>query len=658
MSSSEDDDEGSIRHKFSQPNHVQIMIESGKIPDAATIHAARKRRQRARELGSDYIPVNTNQKFSLHNMKSRLVREDDNDVSDDEKRIDMSVHLDNHDRDRHQNYFNEEEPAPEDDEWENQQIRKGVTGVAVVPSQPSPILPDSQQSQTLFSSVIAPQNKELPTPQSIVQKLRERLTDLKDVHNAHVADKERAEQDLKESMRETSHLEAEAPGLADKFRFYQEMRGYVTDLVECLDEKMPGLIRLEEKALSLWAEKADHFVERRRQDVRDQADEMSPFSKNPSGGPKWSKEEEEARSRRAAEREGRRTRRRRMRELRTIPVAHVDGMSSDDEQTELEVTAFKLKLDEVNRLGEGLLADVEEDFGTVDGITSRLEQWRTYDITAYTEAYASLCLPKLVGPLVRLHLLTWNPIQGDTTDLESSQWWGRLLLYGVQEKETYDSLASDPDVLLLPLVVEKVIIPKMTQLVKSSWDPMSSTQTLRLVGLVGKYVNEAPTLGPKSHQLELLFQAILDKLKSAVDNDVFIPIHLKMSAETKGSSSVFFQRQFAVAVKLLRNILSFQGLIGSEHLQEIALDSLLNRYLMAALRTCSPCDAISKANMIVSTFPRWWFQRETKIKRLEMLSRHLKRLATSVQESDPSEKESYELVTSLLRTLELSCPDE
>lgn len=28
MSSSEDDDEGSTRHKFSQPNHVQIMIES------------------------------------------------------------------------------------------------------------------------------------------------------------------------------------------------------------------------------------------------------------------------------------------------------------------------------------------------------------------------------------------------------------------------------------------------------------------------------------------------------------------------------------------------------------------------------------------------------------------------------------------------------
>lgn len=29
----------------------------GCIPDAAMIHAARKRRQKARELGTDYIPL-------------------------------------------------------------------------------------------------------------------------------------------------------------------------------------------------------------------------------------------------------------------------------------------------------------------------------------------------------------------------------------------------------------------------------------------------------------------------------------------------------------------------------------------------------------------------------------------------------------------------
>lgn len=33
-------------------------------------------------------------------------------------------------------------------------------------------------------------------------------------------------------------LKKNVPALADCFQFYQDLRGYVTDLVECLDEKV------------------------------------------------------------------------------------------------------------------------------------------------------------------------------------------------------------------------------------------------------------------------------------------------------------------------------------------------------------------------------------------------------------------------------------
>jgi len=33
-------------------------------------------------------------------------------------------------------------------------------------------------------------------------------------------------------------LKMNVPELADCFQFYQDLRGYVTDLVECLDEKV------------------------------------------------------------------------------------------------------------------------------------------------------------------------------------------------------------------------------------------------------------------------------------------------------------------------------------------------------------------------------------------------------------------------------------
>lgn len=38
-------------HRFNKPDNFKTVLESGEIPDAAMIHAARKRRQKAREQG-------------------------------------------------------------------------------------------------------------------------------------------------------------------------------------------------------------------------------------------------------------------------------------------------------------------------------------------------------------------------------------------------------------------------------------------------------------------------------------------------------------------------------------------------------------------------------------------------------------------------------
>lgn len=60
MSSEDEEEEPTIKsknretgsqHKFNQPDNFKRVLESGAIPDAAMIHAARKRRQKAREQG-------------------------------------------------------------------------------------------------------------------------------------------------------------------------------------------------------------------------------------------------------------------------------------------------------------------------------------------------------------------------------------------------------------------------------------------------------------------------------------------------------------------------------------------------------------------------------------------------------------------------------
>lgn len=54
----------------------------------------------------------------------------------------------------------------------------------------------------------------------------------------------RVTDELASTKAEHERLETEQPVLAQKFRYYQELRGYVTDLVECLDEKVGSYISI------------------------------------------------------------------------------------------------------------------------------------------------------------------------------------------------------------------------------------------------------------------------------------------------------------------------------------------------------------------------------------------------------------------------------
>lgn len=682
------------QHQFAQPDHMKILLESGRIPDAAMIHAARKRRQKAREMGGDYIPVDDTQKYTNSASKSRLVREDENDGSDDEEEtVQMSVPSAVRDRDRKREAFmavqNEDEDQESDkgegDEWESQQIRKGVTGAQLAAVQQEnmyqqqysmPTVPNidtSSAAMELSPSVSSDNVQTLPvidrkfnvlkaengcdTPQNISAKLKQRLIDLQEVHRRHCLDRDQVTDDLVATESEVQRLETETPKLAERFRFYQELRGYVTDLVECLDEKMPILVNLEQRVLSLWRKRSEELISRRRQDVLDQANENAPSTV------KRNKEEEDARTRRAAEREGRRIRRSKARESKKLAISnlpkHLDGMSSDDEMTELEVTSFRTQKETIESDSRLIFEDVIDEFCTVRLVLRHFEKWRLTDWDSYTEAYVSLCIPKVLSPLLRVEMLMWNPLLDDFNKVEKMRWFENLLIYGLQPNETEESLSNDPDLKLIPLVIEKVVLPKLKDIVDSTWDPLSTSQTQRLVNLLSHLLQEYPSLVSSSKPLNNLLSSIVEKMKSAVENDVFIPIYPRqlMDAKLGQPSNVapgmpaFFQRQTVSAIKLLRNLLCWQGVVSDLVLQEVALGALLNRYLMVALRTSDPIDATAKCHMISSTFPKWWFQSETKLPQLQMFANQCKQIISQLDVTSPAGRQGLERLSVILRTL-------
>lgn len=67
--------------------------------------------------------------------------------------------------------------------------------------------------------------------------------------------------------------------------------------------------------------------------------------------------------------------------------------------------------DRIIRECKKVFEDVVEDFHSLDCIKSHFEVWRGEYADCYRDAYIGLCLPKLFNPLVRLQLITWNPLE-------------------------------------------------------------------------------------------------------------------------------------------------------------------------------------------------------------------------------------------------------
>lgn len=249
-------------------------LRPGEIPDAAFIHAARKRRQLARELGGEAPLVETEAP------KKRMVREDQ-DASDDEDEEEKRIRFSGvKNKSQRQKIAEEIGIEGSDDEaldtgqdeevsrWEQEQIRKGIS-IPQVQSQPEDntvYYQNSYESQSYGSSysmpftysTVAPQTAKPTcradngsahygtpisdlTPVSIdlvKKRLQDRLSQMHAGHDSNARRFKQIEEHLAASESTIQQLEGSSNDNADQYKFLQEMRGYVGDLLECFSEKV------------------------------------------------------------------------------------------------------------------------------------------------------------------------------------------------------------------------------------------------------------------------------------------------------------------------------------------------------------------------------------------------------------------------------------
>lgn len=656
-------------------------LRPGEIPDAAFIHAARKRRQLARELGGDAPLVETEAP------KKRLVREDQ-DASDDEDEEEKRIRFSGvRNKSQRQKIAEEIGIEGSDDEaldtgqdeevsrWEQEQIRKGISIPQVQSSQPEDstvYYQNSYESQPYGSSysmpytysTVAPQTAK-PTGQSdngsvhygaslndlipvsidlVKKRLQDRLSQMHAGHNGNVDRYKQINEDLAASERTIQQLEDSSNDNAEQYKFLQEMRGYVGDLLECFSEKVPAVLELEAAMHQLLRQRATRLVQRRQDDIKDESSEFASLSNKAvmapnldSFGRDRAAYQEHSRQRRIAEREARRTRRRQAREQNGKRAEHKEGLSSDDEETSTDITSFNMERDRIIRESKKVFEDVVEDFHSLDYIKSHFEVWRKEYANTYRDAYIGLCLPKLFNPLVRLQLITWNPLEAQCANFEYMLWFESLLFYGFEENSTLQK--GDGDIGLLPAIVEKVILSKLSVLAEQVWDPLSSSQTTRFVSFIHRLLKGYPTVlhGDNRYTQELLKTIVL-RTRRTLDEDVFLPLYPKNILENKNSGPyLFYQRQFWSCVKLLGNILQWDGILSMSSLKDLALDSTLNRYILSALQTTDTWEEnIQKCQKVVECLPSHWFsglKGQQTLPQLEPFCRYLTHLANSIHRS-------------------------
>lgn len=145
-----------------------------------------------------------------------------------------------------------------------------------------------------------------------------------------MSDLDRAKSHLTSCQEEIERLEKDRPRLSDRYKFFQQTRSYVQDLIDCLTTKYYEVEALEKRWYALLGKRHRYLLERRREDVRDEASDCAIQSVivqtiNPD------------KLARTAEREARRRRRR---AGRKESARHKEGLSSDDEVNEKETMSF------------------------------------------------------------------------------------------------------------------------------------------------------------------------------------------------------------------------------------------------------------------------------------------------------------------------------
>ncbi|XP_044512659.1 intron Large complex component GCFC2 [Gracilinanus agilis] len=499
------------------------------------------------------------------------------------------------------------------DVWEAQQMRKALRVTEVGPASSLCHVQKCHPGKRMSDWPVSfpPVNLDV-----IKKQLSSRLASLEGVHRSHQREYERCLQDVDSAKSAIAALE-KAPDPAPTYAFYKGLKNYLAVLVDCLSEKIVAIQELESAMRSLLQKRAAFCLKRRQEELQSEAtylQQLAARRTDDAQGPGDTDTAVEA-PRLSEEAAARRLQRRQAQETCGRCSQPQEGLSSDDDDHDGDVAPapwerahLRDRRGDILQRSHKVFEDVSEDFCDAQKILLRFQQWRERFPDSYYEAYASLCLPKLLSPFIRIQMLDWNPLEPGCVPVQRMAWFQALQGFASSGAAARRE-EEGPDGAILLAALDKTVLPHVAGFVRCLWDPLSTSQTRSLVERCREVLGlRAAVGGGRGHATQDLMDSVISRLKKAVEEDVFIPLYPKRVTEDEALPHAGFQEQrFWSAVKLWDNILLWDGLVPEEALRELALDKLLNRYLVVALSHTGPAPGVlEKYRRVVESLPESW----------------------------------------------------
>ncbi|KAJ3042031.1 hypothetical protein HDV00_008324 [Rhizophlyctis rosea] len=590
------------------PVNEVFSSEFEAIPDAAAIHAARKRREELRAAGisgdtaTGFISLSGDKPEKIVENESRLVTEDQ-EIDGEEAFDDYAGDTINFGGDAvkkeerrrkaefEANLLEAQEEDVEDEEeeelrqWELEQIRKGRSKKQN--DEPAPSEPPKPQVYRIPNAI------SIPSSTNVSQRITNLVATKQNNHDANLAMLAHTKADLDTSVSAAAALEVDRKLSSERYTYYQELLQYIRELADFLDAKFPELETLETDYQDIL-NSAVEVVHTRRLGLADNdfsqivgIEGVAPQSETGTTALLHARQ---------------RRRHARLRARQEVAASETpEGLSTDDElEPEDEADMQERKVVTRNKSSR-LFEDAMEDFRSIILIKQRFETWKSRHSKDYENGFGSLSMPGVFELFVRQELLDWEPLQSPAT-FESMHWHKQLSNYGLRDMSDIDD--DDPDTKLLIKIVEKSCIPRLRARI-GSFVPWSGRQSKALRRVLGQLLDYTDT---SSAPFQNLINAIETKFEDAVTGwtQRYVFHATAASRPSSEQSRLSRNRFFWTGFKLFQNMFTFKRYLSREALQQWAVSMLLDGCMLRSLEGSEDVEDVYKYEKILECIPNDW----------------------------------------------------